>query len=233
MERKFPFIVGNYYHLYNRGTDKRTIFLDKNDYNRFIMLLYLCNSTRPVDISQHFDEGGSFAELLEIGRGDQLVDIGVYCLMPNHFHLFVHERIDEGISTFMKKLATGYSMYFNGKYERTGALFEGRFKAQLVKNDAYFYYLFAYIHLNPIKLLESNWKKGGIHDLEKAREYLSKYRYSSYLDYIGRKRPEKIILNRGAFPDGFEDQKEFSDFINYWLTYNDATAEAESGADVV
>ena len=84
----------------------------------------------------------------EIDRGETLVDIGIYCLVPNHFHLLIKEKTENGISEFVKKVATGYSMYFNKKYERTGSLFEGPFKAKRIDTDEYLKYIFSYIHLN-------------------------------------------------------------------------------------
>jgi len=214
MERKFNFSVGEFYHVYNRGNDKRGIFLNSHDLDRFINLLFVCNSNKPVVFK--IIQGES---LDTIDRGESLVDIGAYCLMPNHFHLLVREKVEGGISMFMKKLSTGYVMYFNKKNERTGKLFEGAFKATHVDNDEYLKYLFAYIHLNPVKLIDPVWKEKGISDKEKAKEYLNIYKYSSYLDYIGQNREEAALLNKSAFPEYFTDFKEFSDFISEWLGY--------------
>jgi len=188
MTRKIFFVPGEFYHIYNRGTDKRVIFKNTKDYNRFVLLLYLCNSTKPVNIEAELQKGRTFLELMESNRGDELVDIGAYCLMPNHFHILIKEKNEKGISLFMKKLSTAYSMYFNKKYDRSGALFEGRFKAKHISDDAYLKYLFAYIHLNPIKIIDSEWKENGICNKSEAKIYLSKYEYSSYLDYLGKNR---------------------------------------------
>jgi len=215
MNRKFNFSIGEFYHIYNRGNDKRSIFLDNNDKKRFIKLLILCNSLKPVKIA----DLSLGVTLRNLKNDENLVDIGAYCLMPNHFHLLVKERMENGISIFMKKLSTGYSMYFNKKNERTGKLFEGVFKATHVDNDEYLKYLFAYIHLNPVKLIDPEWKEKGISDVEKTKEQLNSYKYSSYQDYIGRNREESVVLNKSAFPEYFADFKEFDDFINEWLTY--------------
>lgn len=148
-----------------------------------------------------------------------IVDIGAYCLMPNHFHLLIREKIEGGLSLFMKKLLTSYSMYFNLKHHRTGALFEGRFKATHVAEDDYLNYLFAYIHLNPVKIINPGWPKTDLTEVDRAAEYLKNYRFSSYQDYLGLNRPEKIILNQAAFPDYFAKPKAFSDLIKDWLLY--------------
>lgn len=218
MRRNFAFSVDEFYHIYNRGTDKRVIFTDINDYNRFVLLLRLCNSATQVDISNKLREG--LTELMSIDVSDRLVDIGAYCLMPNHFHLIVRENQEGGISRFMKKLLTAYSMYFNKKHKRTGGLFEGPFKARHADSDEYLKYLFAYIHLNPVKIIDPEWKENGITDRGKVKEHLTEYRFSSYLDYMSdQKREEELILNKPAFPEYFSNFKEFDEFINEWLNY--------------
>lgn len=215
MERKFKFSIDEFYHIYNRGNNKSAIFYNDSDRKRFIKLLYVCNSATPVvfkTIQGH--------PLDKIKRGDTLVDIGAYCLMPNHFHLLLKEKEEGGISRFLEKLLTGYSMYFNKRYERTGKLFEGRFRAQHVDTDEYLKYLFAYIHLNPVKLIDSEWRDNDIIDRQKAKDYLAEYSFSSYVDYIDiNRREEGLLLNKQAFPKYFVDFKEFDKFINEWLVY--------------
>lgn len=214
MERKFDFSIDEYYHVYSRGVDKRKIFLDKEDEERFLRLLYITNSLKSVRFTEF---NGLPYSLIE--RGEQLTAVGAYCLMPNHFHLLLRETDEHGISSFMGKLLTSYSMYFNKKYDRTGGLFESTFRAEHVNSDNYLKYLFAYIHLNPIKLIDPEWKEKGIANKKRAKEYLSTYEKSSYIEYIGNKREESLILSPKEFPGYFEDVHDFSDFINDWLTY--------------
>lgn len=221
MQRKISFASGEYYHIYNRGTDKRVIYMEPHDYRRFIALLYICNNTDPVDINEHFREGKSFIEILSLKRSSTLVDIGAYCLMPNHFHLLIRERSDGGITKFMSKLLTAYSMYFNSKNSRTGCLFEGRFKASHADTDEYLKYLFAYIHLNPIKIIDPKWKENGIANRQEASKYLFDYTHSSYQDYMLIKRKESSVLNKGAFPLYFSSLSDFERSTNEWLTYKD------------
>lgn len=220
MMRKFNFSVGEYYHLYNRGIEKRVIFRNLDDYNRFILLLYLCNSNASVDIGNLFAEGMTFNEILNFNnRGNSIIAIGSYVLMPNHFHILAKEIVEGGISKFMSKISTGYSMYFNKKCKRSGSLFEGRFKVTHTNKDQYLKYLFAYIHLNPIKLLDSDWKENGIKDLSGAEKYLDSYKYSSYLDYNGISRLENKLLDINSFPKYFCSRKGFQDFNMDWLSY--------------
>ncbi len=219
--RDIDFVSGEYYHVYNRGVDKRIIFDDFRDYRRFIVLLYLCNTNDSVDIAKHFREGGGFSELMDEERSDTLVEIGSYCLMPNHFHLLIREKKSRNISIFMQKLLTAYSKYYNNKNERTGSLFQGKFKAKHIgDSNNYLKYLLAYIHLNPVKLIDSRWKENGIKDINETKLFLEKYDYSSYLDFIGKERIENKILDKQNFPSYFETFEEFKEFVNEWLNFN-------------
>jgi putative transposase len=213
MTRNITIAPGEYYHIYNRGTEKRDIFSSYSDYERFLCLLYLCNGEIVVDLKR---QGRTLSDVAEIGRGAPLVDICAYCLMPNHFHLLMREVQEDGISRFMQRLTTGYTMYFNKRHERSGALFQGKFKATHSDNDAYLKYLISYIHLNPIKLIDSKWKEDGIKDQKKAEDFLGRFRYSSYLDYLGQDRIEKMILNKNALPNYFETP----DLLDKWTRSN-------------
>ena len=217
-----PIAENEYYHIYNRGTDKRTIFLNESDYNRFTRLLYVCNGDSGIVMRELSNL--NFSQLVSrFSPRKPLVSIGAYCLMPNHFHLLVREIRPNGTSQFMEKILTAYSMYFNKKNKRTGALFEGRFKSSRVETDNYLQYLFAYIHLNPVKLINSKWKEQGIKNMEKTRDFLKHYRYSSYLDFIGENRPEMAILEQSheMFPEYFENFTEFDEFIDAWLKHKE------------
>lgn len=220
MQRKVSFGVGEYYHLYNRGVEQRVIFMDDDDHKRFIALLSACNSHESINLSEHFQGGGTYHDLFQKSKSP-LVAIGTYCLMPNHFHILVREIEEKGISTFMLKLTTAYSMYFNAKYSRKGRLFEGTFRSEHAADDPYLKYLFAYIHLNPIKLVESEWKKHRIKDRDKAKKFVSSFLYSSYQDYAGNDRIEKSILSKNEFPDYFLNKNDFNDYINDWIYFSD------------
>lgn len=215
--RKIAFSIGEYYHVYSRGTDGRDIFLGDEDMERFIKLLFVANGVNPF-VFRDFPVGMSY---LKFERGGIIVAIGAYCLMPNHFHILIKETKDGGISMFIRKVLTSYSSYFNKKYKRTGRLFESAFKAKHIDSDEYLKYLFSYIHLNPVKLIDPKWKENGISNRESAIAYLNKYKYSSYLDYVGENRKEGVILNKSDFPEYFASFDEFKDFIDEWLKYKD------------
>lgn len=226
MSRKIVLAPGEFYHLYNRGTEKRKIFTKQNDYDRFLVLLYLCNSIKPVRIDD-LTQGRTLSKLglFVVDRGQSLTDFCAYCLMPNHFHLLVREKADGGISRFMQKLITGFTMYFNTRYERTGTLFQGKYKATHVHDDRYLKYLLSYIHLNPIKLIEPKWKETGIVNHSRAEKWLENYQYSSFPDYSGKNRTERRILNTDALEE-YYDYKAPDDFkksVKEWLTYQPQT----------
>lgn len=225
--RKVICTTDNFYHVYNRGTDKRKIFLDQKDYFRFIHDLFEFNNVDVVsNVNFRFTQaqktenyGGPTSivtrDLIMKEPRKRLVDIVSFCLMPNHFHFIFQQLIDGGITKFMQKLCTGYSMYFNQKYKRSGTLFQGRFKAILVDKDEYFLPLSGYIHANPIELIEPGWKENGIKNSTKVQNFLQKYRWSSYLDCIGIKNFPSV-LNSAFLMDYFENKK---DYQKYLLTY--------------
>lgn len=194
--RPVPFAPDEWYHCYSRGVEKRKIFLDANDYNRFLHLLYLGNSAPAIHRSNL--RGSSPAVILNAERGSPLVAIGAYCLMPNHFHLLLKEIVEGGISTFMQKIGTAYSMYFNIRHEHVGGLFAKPFKSKHIANDRYLRRVAQYIHLNPAELFDAGWKHGRVKNMRALEKKLMHYHYCSLPDYYGVKRIERIILDKDA-----------------------------------
>ncbi len=214
MERGHVISEGEYYHLYNRGVEKRDISLTQHDRDRFKRLLYLANGT------EHFVfRDIENKKLKEIDRGEPLVAIGAWVLMPNHFHILIKEVVEGGTAAFMRKLCTGYSTYFNKRHGRVGPLFQGRYRSQHVVSDTHLKYLFAYIHLNPVKLIDSTWKERGIKNIMETKKFLSTYKYSSYTSYLDTSREECALLAKDAFPAYFLEEKDFEDLHTEWLNF--------------
>jgi len=209
--------IDEYFHLYNRGNSKQLIFKSGSDYRRFMSLLFISNGSYAFKLRDYRDS----PDLYQIERGDPLVAIGAYCLMPNHFHILVKPLVEGGISVFMKKLATGYSMYFNRVYERTGTLFEGRYKSKHVDSDEYLKYLYAYIHLNPLKLIDPEWRSKGLADIQGGREYLMQYSFSSYPDFVGKPRRERVLISNEHFPQYFKDVADIESEMGTWMKYQE------------
>lgn len=193
MTNREPFGVDEWYHCYNRGVDKRTVFETVRDYERFTESLYLCNNSDPI----HYDhlKNVSHATIFEYPRQKPIVAIGAYCLMPNHFHLLIKEVTEGGITQFMRRLGTAYTMYFNIKNSRTGNLFVKPFRSRHIIDDSHFNYLPHYIHLNACELFDSNWKTRAKKDRKFLERVLKEYTYSSFPDYYGADRPQRAILD--------------------------------------
>ncbi len=212
---KPQFVIGEIYHIYNRGVEKRNVFLKDSDFLRFI-----------YDLSEFNDEGSAIPLKLRQKRYEveprtsfakkPLVDILAFSLMPNHFHLLLREKKEKGIIRFMQKLGTGYTMYFNKKQERVGSLFQGRFKAKLINREEYLEYILYYIHFNCLKLIDPKWSEKMIQDYQKAINQLETYRWSSHLDYIGTKNFPSVT-QREFLLKIIGGEEEYKNTIKEWL----------------
>lgn len=177
------YVKKGYYHLYNRGVEKRNIFEDAQDYGVF--LSYLKEYLLPKDEvklreqlanpATSASEKGTILKALRLNNFSEEITLLSYCLMPNHFHLLIHQRSAEAIDGFMNSLATRYTMFFNKKYKRVGPLYQGVYKAVLVQTDEQFLHLSRYIHRNPLSLQGVTLQR------------LSQ-QSSSYADYLGRRK---------------------------------------------
>jgi len=212
MNRYVTFEPGEFYHIFNRGVNKEKIFYSEGDWTYFQRLLYLRNDStgyvRPERVKN--------MSLKDISITEPLVDIQAYALMPNHFHFLVSERRKGGISLYMKRLLTSYSMYMNKKYDRSGPLMCRPFRSRHVPDNDYLRWLISYIHLNPLDLTVPNWREKGIRDSELAHKYLKNYSFSSYQDYYGEERDEAKIINK----DSLHLDGSVEDFSNLLRTYN-------------
>lgn len=173
------YVEDGIYHVYNRGVEKRIIFRSEADYAIFLKIIK--NLLDPEERSQpNFSKD---------------VEILAYCLMPNHFHLMLKQLTIDGMTKFIKSLSTRYSMYFNTKYERTGPLFQGSYKAVLIQTNEQLIHLSRYIHLNPQKL----------------RRRFTVYPYSSYKYYSGEASSGWVKPN--AVAELFDSSKEYEEFL--------------------
>jgi len=211
--RKVQFANGEYYHIYNRGVEKRKIFMDSKGYARFELGMREFNGDKRTEL-RDFTEAKPPEKPLK--QAKPLVEFICFILMPNHFHFILRQLVEGGISAFMHKLDGGYTMYFNTKYERVGSLFQGPFNAVHIADNTYLLHLSRYIHLNVVELIQPDWKEKGIMNKEGARVFLRSYPYSSYRSYIGRGSSE-IELKKNIIMDQFESPKEYENFAMEWL----------------
>ena len=181
--RKFLPTPSELYHVFNRGTEKRTIFENQRDYQRFIVNMVLFNSELepPRNISRY----GINPACQKIPT-DPLVKIHTFTLLPNHFHLELEQTATSGIAKFMHKLEMGYSHFFNLRHSRSGNLFQGQYKMVMGDTDAYYLYLPLYIHLNPLELLPSEryWKEAGVQNKDESIRFISNYPWSGLQEYL-------------------------------------------------
>jgi len=223
MQRAKP-INNEIYHVLNRGTDKRKIFLCDEDYLRFIHDIFEFNDEKGVtpNTGYFFNRRNNTMEVgLPYIRQNKkprkfLVEILAFCLMPNHFHLMLRQKVDGGITKFMRKLGTGYTNYFNQKYKRSGALFQGKYKIGHITDEAHFIHLPYYIHFNPLDLIAPEWRERELKNYDVAINFLEKYRWSSHLDYLGKKNFPSVT-QREFLTKFFEGPQQYKkDSIN-WL----------------
>lgn len=215
--------MSDIWHILSRGVDKRIIFLDDEDRFRFIHDLFEFNDQNPVsDVFYTFNKSNKsswdfVSPKIEKKPRKLLVDIYAFCIMSNHYHLLLSPLVENGVTQFMRKLNIGYAKYFNEKYDRTGALFEGRYKSIIIKNDAHFLYLPFYIHCNPLDIIDIGWRTGQLRKYNEAIKFLENYRWSSHLDYLGKKNFPSVI-NQNMLLDIFGGRKNYEKAINQWLS---------------
>lgn len=207
--RKTNFVEGEYYHIYNRGVDKRTIFNNKDDVSRFLQSISEFN--RKETIGSIYEK--SFRKE-DAKKYERLVSFTAYSLIPNHYHFILTPLVEKGIEFFMQRLGTGYTMYFNNRYERSGSLFQGKFKASHIDSNEYLLHVSAYVNLNDkshqlggkaSKLVRTSWEEYLHNDVaprcdkeiildqfKDINEYRS-FCLNSLQDMIARKEQEKEL----------------------------------------
>ncbi len=214
--------VNKIYHVINRGVEKRKIFLKNQDYSRFILALEFFNDHASSDLWQIIERFSPalLEKRLTIKRKDAkkyLVELLAFTLMPNHYHLILREIIPGGISLFMQKLG-GYTTYFNKQYNRVGPLFQSRYKSVPIQNDIQLHAVFAYVHTNPIELIEPGWKNSKVGNMKKAIEYLRIYKWSSYRDYSDIST-FPTATQREFFLNFFGNSQKCREAIKDWISW--------------
>jgi len=191
--RKIPFIDGEYYHIYNRGVEKRLVFSDRYDVDRFIQSMEEFNTIDPIG-SIYLK---SFNKLSgPTPKSEKLVEFVAYCLNPNHYHFILKQLADGGVSEFMKRIGGGYTGYFNERNNRNGGLFQGKFKSVHIDTDGYLLHLSVYVNLN-----------NHVHQLSGPTAKLVR---SSWGEYVGES--QKSLCEKDIILDQFGSISEYKDF---------------------
>ena len=190
--RKHSFANENFYHIFNRGVEKRRIFSNDKDHERFLRGL------------KHYSQERRKLSRRTSQKGDDStwnpVEIVGYCLMPNHFHLLIKQASEDGVSLFMNHLANSYTKYFNTRYKRVGPLFQGAFKSVPIESEEQLLHLSRYIHLNPV-----------VAGLSRSPE---DYKWSSYSTYIDNDNdPSEDFINPNIVLGQFVNKEEYSQFV--------------------
>lgn len=206
------------YHVYNRGVDKREIFTNDSDRRRFLACLYHFNDTNQAKNIERLCDINNLPD----NDREKLVEVLAFVLMPNHFHLLIKPLVENGVSEFMKKLGIGYTHYFNIKNERSGSLFQGKYKFIRIEDDEQLNYIPYYIHFNPIGIIEAGWKNKKIKNKDGALNFLKSYRWSSLHDYLGKNNFSKII-DRGILEDYLGTPEQLEKEMEHWLQEMDST----------
>jgi REP element-mobilizing transposase RayT len=188
-------VAGEYYHVFNRGVEKRKIFLDTVDYERFFVYLKEFNCQDPIYSLYRAKQQAVEVKPL---RKKKIVEIISYCLNPNHFHLILKQVSENGISEFMKRLGVGYTGYFNSKNKRSGVLFQGSYKSVRIRNNDHLLYLSAYVNDNHF-----------IHGYSDKKDAI--WKYSSLLEYLDKKN--RNLCSKGVLLEQFRNKNNFFDFV--------------------
>ncbi len=182
---KKTYVAGEVLHIFNQGVDRRQVFLIREDYERFKAYLYILNdaeSVRPANIIAR-DGGGT---TYTYARGEPLVRIIAFSLLPTHFHLLLEPVQEKGIARFMQKVITGYTMYFNARTIRTGTLFSSGYKSRSIERD-HEKYTRAYIHMTPAQFFHDDWTHARPEEIALCIGKIATYPYSSLYEYDNKK----------------------------------------------
>ena len=186
------FVENGYYHVFNRGVEKRNIFIDEQDYQVFSYYLFIY--LHPLDkVLLKYPE---LPVRLYPRNLNSEVRLLAYCLMPNHFHLLLTQSSLDGISKLLKQLTNAYAFYFNKKYKRVGALLQGRFKAVTIETDNQLVHVSRYIHLNPL--------------IAGLNQNLRDYPWSSYSTYLNS---HETFCDSSQILSFFPSAKEYENFV--------------------
>lgn len=196
--RIIPLVNDQFYHIYNRGVEKRRIFENRRTYTRFLQALSYYQLEGPKPKFSNFIKYKSF----ELNPTKKIVGIICYCLMPNHFHFLLKQLKEGGVSEFIGKLTNSYTKYYNIKFDRIGPLLQGQFKAVLIESDEQLVHVSRYIHLNPVSSF-----------LVKKPE---DYEWSSYDEYLNN---NKGICSKEVILNFFKSVADYKNFVDDQIAY--------------
>jgi len=200
--RKKPLVNNEFYHIYNRGVDKREVFSDDRDYFRFLLSINLLNDEKDGLMIRWRDyqrcvKNANLNDFLKLNfrKRERLVDIVSFCLMSNHYHFILKQNVEKGIEKFMQKLGTSYTKYFNKKYQRNGSLFQGTFKSSHISSTGLLLRMAVYASCN-----------SEIHKVSLAKNYP----WCSFAVHLGKQKGD--IVNDELLSEHFKSGKDFEEY---------------------
>ena len=222
--------IGNFVHVYNRGSRKMPIVFDEADKWRFLKILRYFND--------EYSSGNiwrSLEKLIDSGKCNQferpkkwppprpLVNILAYCLMPNHFHLLLEEVREGGISKFMSRLSDGFTKYINTKKDQSGRLFQGPYQSKIIKDEKYLQYVNTYIQVfNPFELYPGGIEKA-VDEFDKAFDFVLEYVFSSLGESLGRRNLH--ILAKDTSEETSKSLEGYKEMAREALAYHSSHIE--------
>ncbi len=201
--RKNPLVENEYYHIYNRGVEKRNIFLDDKDFQRFLLSMNLLNDkkdglmSRWRDFQKNNPGRANVNDFLtsDVGKREPLVEINAYGLLSNHFHYILKQVIERGIEKFMQKLGNSYTKYFNKRYDRSGVLFQSKFKSTHIKSNSQLLRMSVYVNCN-----------SEIHKVCPAEDY----HWCGFPEYMGKKSEQ--LCDKKVIESHFRNKEDYRNY---------------------
>ena len=212
------------FHVYNRGTDKRVIFTDYDEYCRFVFLMWVCRVGSPainlsrkniIDAAETILRGEEPSTKLYTKEYSPLIALITWNILPNHFHFVLTSMTDGGIAKYMSKLGNAYTKYFNARHERSGRLFQGSYQSIEVKDTNYLFTLIRYVNLNHIELVEPLWGEGEIENETKAANFANTYQWSAHQDYLGAR--SSLLIDKESISNLLENGFDENGGLNGYL----------------
>jgi putative transposase len=186
-------IADSYYHVYARGSSRKAIYQEEDDFSYFLGLFHRYLSDDEVKDGN----GVPYSKLSDD------IELLAYCLMNNHFHLLIYQNHEGGMQRLMRGVMTSYSHYFNKKYDQSGPLFESRYKASRISTDEYLMHVSRYIHLNP-----DDWQTYRFSSI-------GAYRSNDSSDWLNTDRILQLFSNKTKYMEFVNDYKDVRDVYEY------------------
>ena len=225
--RKTPFLPGEYYHIYNRTILNIPEFKEKNNCNRLMQAFLLANSTKSSQAFEYLRNNSKLKPTYDVGlinraleiarKGEKLVDVLCYAIMPDHYHLLIKDLKEKGVTEFIRKCNISIAKYINKSKERRGPIFESRFKSKHIDSNEYLRHLSLYIHLNPLDFTAGkDWREHKLENWNGHKKKLLDYKWSSLNFYLSNYSNNEIISGHEIITSQFKNSDDYEFYLKSW-----------------